>query len=321
MKKGFLIMAQKNTKEFKISNGLRIFISSLYIALFILSAGDLFKNFEDIQSIWNNLYYLDQSGIAPLLLTALVVATVTAILLPLGSLYLVITGFRGKQQSLWLVISTIFSSALLLITGFVSLLFVAQGFNSSSFIVGWKSFINLYFSNTYGEYGGTNLGTREVLITVVVVLIAVISLVVFLTKKATFLDPIAKKIASLFAPLTKRIAALWSPASKQFSSKVGTNPSESGTFAKTLLDVSFDKFIYIKVASLMYFIILALIAIFNVLLVVVVVFGVTLGSLEPEYILLIPASFIVSPIVIILTRLTFESGIALIKIAENTSKK
>jgi hypothetical protein len=87
------------------------------------------------------------------------------------------------------------------------------------------------------------------------------------------------------------------------------------------LDVSFDKFIYIKVASLMYFIVLILIALFNVLLVVVVVFGVTLGSLEPEYILLIPASFIVSPLVIILTRLTFESGIALIKIAENTSKK
>ena len=303
-------MAQKNIKEFKISNGLRIFISSLYISLFVLSTGDLIKNFEDIQSIWNNLYYLDQTGIAPLLLTALVVATVSAILLPLGSLYLVITGFRGKQQSLWLVISTIFSGALLVITGFVSLLFVAQGFNSPSFIVGWKSFINLYFSNTYGEYGGTNLGTREILVTAVTILIAIISLVVFLTKKASFLDPI-----------TKKIAELWSPASKRLSSKVGTNPSESGTFAKTLLDVSFDKFIYIKVASLMYFIILALIALFNILLVVVVVFGVTLGSLEPEYILLIPASFIVSPLLVILTRLTFESGIALIKIAENTAKK
>jgi hypothetical protein len=308
------------TKPFTLGNGLRFLIASLYIALFILSAGDLFKNFEDIQSIWNNLYYLDQSGIAPLLLTALVVATVAAVLLPLGSLYLVIIGFRGKQNSLWILISTIFSGALLLVTGFVSLLFVVQGFNSPSFIVGWKSFINLYFSNTYGEYGGTNLGTREVLITVVVVLIAVISLAVFLTKKATFLDPLGKKIASLFSPISKRIADLWLPASKQFSSKEGTKASESGTFAKTLLDVSFDKFIYIKVASLMYFIVLILIALFNVLLVVVVVFGVTLGSLEPEYILLIPASFIVSPLVIILTRLTFESGIALIKIAENTSK-
>ena len=309
------------TKTFTLGNGLRFLIASLYITLFVLSTGDLLKNFEDIQNIWNNLYYLDQSGIAPLLLTALVVATVAAVLLPLGSLYLVITGFRGKQKFLWIVISTIFSSALLVITGFVSLLFVAQGFNSSSFIVGWKSFINLYFSNTYGEYGSTNLGTREVLITVVVVLIAVVSLAVFLTKKATFLDPIAKKIALLFAPLTKNIAELWSPASKQLSSKVGTKPSESGTFAKTLLDVSFDKFIYIKVASLMYFIVLMLIVLFNVLLVGVVVFGVTLGSLEPEYILLIPASFIVSPLVVILTRLTFESGIALIKIAENTAKK
>ena len=317
-------MSQKNTKEFKISNGLRIFISSLYIALFILSAGDLFKNFADIQNFWNsfyNFYNLDDSGIGSLLLIALVVSTLTAVLLPLGSLYLFITGFRGKRKSLWIVISTIFSASLLLITGFVSLLFVAQGFNSTSFIVGWKSFINLFFSNIYSDYGSTNLGTREILITAVTILIAMISLVVFLTKKATFLDPIAKRIAALFAPLTKRVAAVWSPASKQISSNAGTNRSESGTFAKTLLDVSFDKFIYIKVASLMYFIILALIALFNVLLVAVVVFGVTLGSLEPEYILLIPASFIVSPLVVILTRLTFESGIALIKIAENTAKK
>jgi hypothetical protein len=318
-KKGFQIMATStSTKAFKIGNGLRISISSLYVALFILSAGDLFRNFEDIQSIWNNLSYLDQFGIGSLLLTSLIVATVITFLLPIGSLYLVITGFRGKNNSRWLLISTAFSGSLVVLTSFVAILFVAQGFYSDRFIVGWKSFINLYFSNS--GYGSAILGSREVLITAVTVILAVISLAVTLTKQTTFLAPVAKKIATWFSPITKRITQLWAPAGKQLSSKVGTKPSESGTFAKALLDVSFDKFIFIKVASLMYFIVLVLIGLFNILLVVLVVFGITLGSVEPEYILLIPASFLVSPLVIILTRLAFESGIALIKVAENTSK-
>jgi hypothetical protein len=313
-------MTNINTaKTFKLGKGLRLLTSSLYLSLFILSFGDLLRSFEDIQSVLSNSSSFSGSGAGQPLMVSLFVATLTAVLLPVGSLYLAISGFVGKQNSLWILNSTIFSTGMIVITGLVILLFLSQGLNSDSFILGWRSFVSLYFNNA--AFGGSILGSREVLITVVTFLIAVISLVVLLANKKTFITPIAKKIATLFAPLSARIADLWSPVSKQLSSKSTNKPAESGAFARTLLDVSFDKFIYVKVSSLLYFLFLVSIGLFNALLVVAVMVGVTLGSLAPEYILLVPASFIGSILFVILMRLAFESGIALIKIAENTSKK
>lgn len=308
-----------STKKFKLGRGLRVFISSLYIALFILSAGDLLRSFENIGSVWGDTEFLNQTGAGSLIMASLFVGTLTAILLPIGSAYLAIAGFRGKQNNRWISISALFTTVLLLLAGLVNILFVAQGFYSDNFVLGWRSFVNLYFSNS--GYGDAMVGSREALITVVAILISVFSLIVLLTNKKTFLNPLAKKIATLFAPVSKRIADLWAPVSNQLSSKATTKPSEAGSFAKTLLDVSFNKFIYIKVSSLLYFIFLLLIALSNSLLVVVMVVGVTLGSVAPENILLIPVSFIASILVVILMRLAFESGIALIKIAENTSKQ
>jgi hypothetical protein len=314
-------MTDINTsKTFKLGNGLRIFISSLYIALFILSAGDLLRSFETIREVWNDTSFLDERGLGQPLVFSLIVATFSAILLPVGSLYLTISGFRGKHNSRWILVSTIFSSTLILLTVLVSILFAAQGFASGDFVLGWRSFVSLYLNNSYG-YADFVLGSRELLITISTILVAVISLVVLLTNKKTFLTAFAKRISKFFAPVSKRIAELWAPLSKQLSSRSANKPSESESFARTILDVSFNKFIYIKVSSLLYFIFLALVGLFNALLVLAVMVGVTAGSVEPEYILLIPASFIVSILFVVLMRLAFESGIALIKIAENTSKK
>jgi hypothetical protein len=307
-----------SAKTFKLSNGLRIFLSSLYIALFVLSAGDLNKSFEEIQNVLSDTSFLNQSGPGQLSLLSLIVGTLAAFLLPVGSLYMLISGLRGKNNPRWILISTVFTGSLILLTSLVIGLFVVQGYRNDTFVLGWKSFVHLYMSNSFA-FGKPSVDSRELLITITVILIAVVSLVVLLTNKKTFLNPIAKKISLLLAPTSKKFAELWSPISKQLSSKPSN--TQSGSFARTLVDVSFDRFIYIKVASLLYFVSLVLIGLFNAMLVLAVMVGLTLGDLAPESILLIPASFISSVLIVILMRLAFESGIALIKIAENTGKK
>lgn len=84
--------------------------------------------------------------------------------------------------------------------------------------------------------------------------------------------------------------------------------------------MSFDNFIYVKVAGFVYLILLLLIGLVNTVLVLYLVVAIAADNLGIEFLLLIPASFIASMLLIIIARLSLESGVALIKIAENTKK-
>ena len=99
--------------------------------------------------------------------------------------------------------------------------------------------------------------------------------------------------------------------------------TEHVPFLKALFDFKFDQFIYIRVARVVYAVLVILIlvaAVASTLLLLV--------SLSNAYsyergmiIALALASPITALLTIILLRLTFESGIALVAIAENTKKR
>jgi hypothetical protein len=103
-----------------------------------------------------------------------------------------------------------------------------------------------------------------------------------------------------------------------------------GSFFKSLFDLKFETFITRKIAGIFYAISLALIGIFGIL----AFFGglftasqmLTSGwaSLEQQGVVLIFGTIVLTPIGIaisvILTRLVFESSVALVTVAENTKK-
>ena len=96
---------------------------------------------------------------------------------------------------------------------------------------------------------------------------------------------------------------------------------ESVGFLRSLFDFTFDTFIYVKVASVTYFLILVALALANLFIFIGTVIAVLQSQLPAGYLLLVPVILIGSLFLVILTRLTLESGVALIKIAENTRKK
>jgi len=122
-----------------------------------------------------------------------------------------------------------------------------------------------------------------------------------------------------------------------------TTKASSNRFAfiKALFDFKFEEFIYIKVARFLYLISVIVTGLATVALMILSIWGFIQGlflsgGLEyygPEYFGYFMGStgwpivglFFASPVVgllsIILMRLAFESGIALVAIAENTKKK
>ena len=101
-------------------------------------------------------------------------------------------------------------------------------------------------------------------------------------------------------------------------------PTENVSFLKALFDFKFDHFIYIRVARVVY---AALVII--ILLAAVAMILIALASLSRAYydyertmaLGIALASPIVGLLSVIALRLTFESGIALVAIAENTKKR
>lgn len=103
-----------------------------------------------------------------------------------------------------------------------------------------------------------------------------------------------------------------------------------GSFAKSLFDLKFENFITRKIAGVFYAIALVLIGIFGVLGFFGGLFTASemlrsgWAALEQQGIILIFGTIVITPIGIIisviLTRLVFESSVALVTIAENTKK-
>lgn len=111
-------------------------------------------------------------------------------------------------------------------------------------------------------------------------------------------------------------------------------------FIKALFDFKFEEFIYIKVARFLYLISVIVIGLATIAMMLISLWGIIQGLFLNEYSYVgfeyygyfmnmlgwpLVGLFFASPVVgllsIILLRLGFESGIALVAIAENTKKK
>jgi hypothetical protein len=117
-------------------------------------------------------------------------------------------------------------------------------------------------------------------------------------------------------------------------------PSNRFAFIKALFDFKFEEFIYIKVARFLYLISVIVIGLAIVAIMLIALWGIVQGLFLNEYssygfeyygyfmgslgwplVGIFFASPVVGLLIIILLRLGFESGIALVAIAENTKKK
>jgi hypothetical protein len=102
--------------------------------------------------------------------------------------------------------------------------------------------------------------------------------------------------------------------------KIATSEDSSVGFLQALFDFRFEHFIFIRVATFFYSAMVVFVILAGATFVVAVMFG-AFGSLNTG---LVFAVALGTPVVvllyIILLRITFESGIALVKIAENTKK-
>jgi hypothetical protein len=92
------------------------------------------------------------------------------------------------------------------------------------------------------------------------------------------------------------------------------------SFFSALTDRSFTTFITRPVAGVLYLILMVLIVISVALLMVVGIFSITQGNFLEGLVGLVLGP-IAGLLTLILTRLFFESGVALVLIAENTRKK
>ncbi len=117
-------------------------------------------------------------------------------------------------------------------------------------------------------------------------------------------------------------------------------PSNRFAFIKALFDFKFEEFIYIKVARFLYLISVIIIGLATVAVMLISLWGIVQGLFFNEYSYAgfewygyfmgslgwpLVGLFFVSPLAgllsVILLRLGFESGIALVAIAEYTKKK
>jgi hypothetical protein len=100
--------------------------------------------------------------------------------------------------------------------------------------------------------------------------------------------------------------------------------TQNVSFLKALFDFKFDQFIYIRVARVVYAALVILILIAAAAMTLIALAGLSRAYYDSERTLAIGialASPVVALVSIIVLRLTFESGIALVDIAENTRKK
>lgn len=151
------------------------------------------------------------------------------------------------------------------------------------------------------------------------------------------IEPILEEIASqgllllsligsiFFISMSGKAEYKYSGAVEADSNPTTPRPIETDggrvSFLRSLFDFGFDHFIYVKVASVTYFLIVLVLAIADLFIFIGTVLAVVQDQLPSFYLLLGPACLIASLFVVILTRLTLEGGVALIKIAENTRKK
>jgi hypothetical protein len=169
----------KSVKTMRLEKELSTLILSLCAALLIFSASDLLTGFGQIQSILGDSTF-NASRIGDFF-RAIFVAFLSAVMIPAGSLYLVITGFRKKNNYRWVLTSTIFSSSLLALAVLANSLFLIPDFNEDTYVPGPEAFIILFLRES--SFGATKFGMRELLILFIVFAIAATSLYAILSQK------------------------------------------------------------------------------------------------------------------------------------------
>ena len=97
--------------------------------------------------------------------------------------------------------------------------------------------------------------------------------------------------------------------------------TENVSFLKALFDFKFDQFIYIRVARVVYAVLVILVLVAAAFLFIASLTTLGNDQLRGIGFLLILGTPITALLTIITLRLTFESGIALVAIAENTKKR
>ena len=103
--------------------------------------------------------------------------------------------------------------------------------------------------------------------------------------------------------------------------KITRGDSNRVGFIKSLFDFRFEHFIYIRVASFFYALTLFLVLFGGAFIIIAAILSMAIGNMNAGTgIALIFATPIAALMLIILSRLGFESGIALVAIAENTRK-
>ncbi len=225
-------------------------------------------------------------------------ATFTTYSLPIGFLVLGLLGLKWGTTKVWALASTLFSLLTVLVSWIPMFVESAKYSFSPVLVFGFRSVYEQGLRNLLIE----NI-SESVLPTINMILVLLVSIALVVL------------LISSMAVREERV---------QRDPKNISRVSGKQGFFYSLFDFSFEKFIYVKVSRFIYAVILALVALWNVFLFFAVLLTLVQNPWQlvqnPWYVFLIPASLIVSMLTVIFVRLGLESGVALIKIAENTQK-
>ncbi len=267
--------------------------------VFLLSTAVLVENFSAILDLADRLDIF--SGLfGPGWEAPFILGVIVSFLLPLVCAGLVVIGLRLPSKLFFLSSSIAFGAVILL--SWAPSLISYQFYETNAFLLGASNFPAVYEVDPYwGErLVESTPSLAEILLLALVLVQVVLSVFGLIT-----LNPNAK-------------------VSKWVSSLARQTGGANQSFLRSLFDLSFDNFIYVKVSKFLYFVTIILHGLVGV---AVLIFP--LWNLTQSYPLVDPVlGFIVVPFVflglllsLIISRLALESGVALIKIAENTKRR
>jgi hypothetical protein len=258
------------------------------VALILTGVAFIFS-FNSLLKAKNAFYWLTEDTFSNGKLVGFA-ALMGDIVLPLGALAIFILGFVLKSH---LQLKTAFILFGVLSFGVPTLI---------AFVVmsGWSFSLGAY--EEYADYADLGWGAVAALAAMVVYLVGVKESKKTEAWSATDSLNVEQPLAGMQAPV---------------SSAPAPRPGFKG-FMGALLDHRLENFISRKVAGVMYIIVAWLIIVFGVLLVVASLYQLSQGFGAAIFSLLL--SPVVTLLLLVIVRMAFESGVALIVVAENTKK-